>query len=160
MLFSRAAAVAYAHQWAFSRNPAYFAYDHVGGDCTNFISQCLRAGGFAMDDTPVFGWYYRDANQKAPAWTGVEPFWNYFSQRGAVCGPEELSPGDVIQLSFDGERYQHCVLVVGTGREVLVSAHDEDSDFRPLSTYQYAKLRCLHWIPPLHSDCARSAGVW
>lgn len=153
MAFLRENALHYAHQWAFDRNPAYFAYDHVGGDCTNFISQCLLAGGMQMDDTPTFGWYYRSANDKAPAWTGVEYLWRYLTKNNRnLCGIEcmlsDLQLADLVQLSFDGIRYTHCLMVVGTGREVLLCGHDEDSDFRPLSSYEYQKLRCLHLIEP------------
>ena len=42
--YDREAAVAYAHRWAFGRNPAYSNFDGMGGDCTNFASQCLYAG--------------------------------------------------------------------------------------------------------------------
>jgi len=42
--YDRAAAVAYARKWALSRNPRYYDYEDLGGDCTNF--------GFAV---PVYG---------------------------------------------------------------------------------------------------------
>ena len=42
--YNRAAAVAYAHAWAYRRNPRYYNYEELGGDCTNFASQCLYAG--------------------------------------------------------------------------------------------------------------------
>ena len=42
--YNRQAAVAYAHKWAFGRNPAFFDFSELGGDCTNFASQCLYAG--------------------------------------------------------------------------------------------------------------------
>jgi hypothetical protein len=29
---------------------------------------------------------------------------------------------------------------------VLVAAHSVDSDYRPLTTYDYQKLRCLHLL--------------
>ena len=45
MDFSRERAQAYAHRWAFGRNPEYLAFDRLGGDCTSFVSQCLLAGG-------------------------------------------------------------------------------------------------------------------
>ena len=69
--YDRRAAVFYAHEWAFGRNPLFYNYDQIGGDCTNFASQCLFAGGGLMNFTPELGWYYLDPNQKAPAWTGV-----------------------------------------------------------------------------------------
>ena len=80
--YNRKAAVAYAHKWAFGRNPAFYDYELIGGDCTNFASQCIYAGSGIMNFTPTFGWYYIDANQKAPAWTGVEYLWNV--SRGSV----------------------------------------------------------------------------
>ena len=42
--YDRQAAVAYAHRWAYLRNPAFYNFDKLGGDCTNFASQCLYAG--------------------------------------------------------------------------------------------------------------------
>ena len=70
-LYDRRAAVLYAHRWAYGRNPAFYDYEHLGGDCTNFASQCIYAGSGVMNFTPTFGWYYNDPDQKAPAWTGV-----------------------------------------------------------------------------------------
>lgn len=43
--YDRAAAVAYAHTWAYRRNPRYYNYEELGGDCTNFslpVSLCRR----------------------------------------------------------------------------------------------------------------------
>ena len=67
--YDRRAAVAYAHQWAYGRNPDFYDYEEIGGDCTNFASQCLYAGTGVMNFDPVYGWFYRDPNDKAPAWT-------------------------------------------------------------------------------------------
>lgn len=33
--YNRAAAVEYARKWAFQRNPAYYNFENLGGDCTN-----------------------------------------------------------------------------------------------------------------------------
>lgn len=156
--YNRSAAVAYAHRWAFSRNPAYYDYEELGGDCTNFASQCLYAGTGIMNYTPTFGWYYINANQKAPAWTGVEYFRNFLLREKTSQGPvgreaniTELLPGDFIQLSFDGERFSHNPIVVRVGtpvtpESILLAAHSYDADYRPLSTYPYEKLRFLHII--------------
>jgi hypothetical protein len=150
------AAVAYAHKWAFGRNPAFYDYELIGGDCTNFASQCIYAGSGIMNFTPTFGWYYIDANQKAPAWTGVEYLWNYLTRQNRTVGPigtpceiHQLYPGDLIQLSFTGEKFQHSPIVVSvstpaTPENVLVAAHSYDADNRPLSTYMYQKIRYLH----------------
>ncbi len=51
-------AVRYAGKWAYGRNPAFYDFDGLGGDCTNFISQCILAAGAPMNYTKDTGWYY------------------------------------------------------------------------------------------------------
>ena len=53
--YDRQAAVTYAHRWAYHRNPDFYNFDELGGDCTNFASQCLYAGSGVMNYTPTFG---------------------------------------------------------------------------------------------------------
>lgn len=45
--YDAAAAVAYSYQYVSERNPAYADFD---SNCTNYISQCLVAGGKRMDE--------------------------------------------------------------------------------------------------------------
>ncbi|MBP3352092.1 MAG: amidase domain-containing protein [Lachnospiraceae bacterium] len=47
--YNRTAAVYYARKWALGRNPAYYDFEEVGGDCTNFASQCIYAGAGVMN---------------------------------------------------------------------------------------------------------------
>ncbi len=49
--YERQKAIEYAKQWAFLRNPKYYNFDSVGGDCTSFISQCIYAGSNTMNFT-------------------------------------------------------------------------------------------------------------
>lgn len=154
--YRRAIAVAYAHKWAFGRNPKFFDYEEIGGDCTNFASQCLYAGGGLMNYTPTFGWYYISSNNKAPAWTGVEYFRNFLLREEPTPGPfarevglEELMPGDFIQFNFKGEIFSHTPIVVSIGvpptpGNVLLAAHSYDADYRPLDSYTYQQIRYLH----------------
>ena len=154
--YNRFAAVMYAHEWAYGRNPLYYDYEQIGGDCTNFASQCLFAGSGIMNFTPEFGWYYIDANQKAPAWTGVPYLYRFLTRReisvgplGRECAMEEVRPGDIVQLRFRGDIFQHSPVVVRANRpqtpsEILVAAHSYDADNRPLSTYEYEAVRFIH----------------
>jgi hypothetical protein len=61
------------------RNPAYFNFDGIGGDCTNFISQCLYNGGCLMNFTRDLGWYFLSADDRAAAWSGVEFLYNFLT---------------------------------------------------------------------------------
>ena len=153
--YDRDAAVTYAHTWAYRRNPAFYDFSPIGGDCTNFASQCIYAGAGIMNFTPTYGWYYRSANDRTPSWTGVQYLYDFLTQNlgpGSFATEVSLSglePGDVVQLAIDQDiRYQHTPVVIRvdspTLTGILVAAHSNDVDFRPLSTYQIRKLRCLH----------------
>ena len=65
MEYNRANAVAYAKKWAYGRNPKYYDFSDLGGDCTNFASQCIYAGSGVMNYTPTYGWYYISVNNSA-----------------------------------------------------------------------------------------------
>lgn len=154
--YDRKAAVAYAHKWAFGRNPNYYDYEEIGGDCTNFASQCLYAGTGIMDFEPVFGWYYIDANQKSPSWTGVEYFYDYITRKAENTGPfgieatlDQVLPGDFVQIRFNREVFGHTPIIVDMGdpptlENTLIAAHSYDADWRPLSTYFFQEIRFLH----------------
>lgn len=164
--YRRAAAVAYAHRWAFGRNPQFYDYEEIGGDCTNFASQCLYAGSGIMNYTPIFGWYYISANDKAPAWTGVEYFRNFLLRDEISPGPfaeevglKELLPGDFVQFNFKGEVFSHTPIVVSVGTpprpgNILLAAHSYDADYRPLDSYVYQEIRYLHILGSYARDTA------
>ena len=154
--YNRRKAVIYAHRWAYSRNPKYYNYDNIGGDCTAFVSQCIYVGSKVMNYTSDFGWYYINANDKSPSWSGVEYLYNFLTTNSGV-GPfgintvlENIMPGDVINLKFKGkERFSHSLIVVSTGliptlHNTLVATHSFDSDNRPLYTYTYSDIRFIH----------------
>ena len=149
--YRRAHAVEYALTWALSRNPLFFSFDALGGDCTNFVSQCLFSGSCVMNETPTFGWYFRGTDDYAPAWTGVEYLYNFLTGNMGV-GPigreipiESAEMGDVIQLGRQDGTFYHSLLVTGMRDGVpLVCAHDNDALDRPLDSYIYDRARCIH----------------
>ncbi len=156
-MYDREAAVAYAHKWAFMRSPDYFDFSQLGGDCTNFASQVLFAGYGEMNYKPLLGWYYSALNKRTPSWTGVNELYNFLinnqgpGPKAVKVGISDILPGDLVQLDFDGDgRFDHTPVIVDTGEftpdTVLVAAHSNDSDFRPLSTYNYTNIRFLHII--------------
>lgn len=148
--YDREKAVLYARRWALGRNPAYYDFSAIGGDCTNFASQCLFAGAGVMNYVPVYGWYYISVRNRAPAWTGVEYLCNFLTGNDSV-GPyarevplPEALPGDVIQLADRTGDFYHTAVITAVRPEILVAAHDDNSLDRPLSTYAFASLRVLH----------------
>ncbi|WP_126425402.1 amidase domain-containing protein [Brevibacillus marinus] len=138
--YDRERAVAYAETYWNSANPAYRQF---AVDCTNFVSQCLHAGGIPMlfSQSRSTGWWYR-GGQRADwsySWavahslylllrSGKAPF--YARQ---VADPSQLAIGDVICYDFDGDgRWQHNTIVVAKdGQNMpLVNAHTTNSRHR------------------------------
>lgn len=162
--YDRRRAVEYAHRWALDRNPLFFNFDGLGGDCTNFVSQCVLAGCCIMNYTRDFGWYYIDTDDRAPAWTGMEFFFDFitgardFSAQNGGVGPfgyllpvrgrrphPAILPGDVIQLGDERGNYFHSLIVTAAVRgDLLVASHSEDALDRRLSSYRYARYRAIH----------------
>lgn len=150
MEYDREAAVEYARKWAFKRNPRYYNFDDVGGDCTNFISQCIYEGCGVMNYTRDTGWFYNRQNSRAAAWSGV-PYLYRFLISNRAAGPYaaersqgEMAPGDVIQLGRADGTWYHSLLVVETAPAVLVATHTYDAFGRPLSSYARDRTRFLH----------------
>ncbi len=148
--YNRIAAVAYARRWANDRNPAYYNFDELGGDCTNFASQCLFAGCGVMNYTPDVGWYYLSLNDRSPSWTGVEFLYNFLVNNRLV-GPygrrvpiEQLVAGDLIQLGRADGSFYHTLVVLSTMPTIRIAAHTDNSLDRPLATYNYAQARYIH----------------
>ena len=70
---------------------------------------------------------------------------------GIACDLTDLRPGDLVQLSFDGQAFQHTPVVVRvtapiTLDTVLIAAHSYDADNRPLSSYTFQDIRFLHML--------------
>ena len=152
--YNRAAALSYAKEWSFKRNPQYYDFSEIGGDCTNFISQCLYAGSSIMNFTPDIGWYYISVYNRSAAWTGVSFFHKFMTTNKSV-GPfatevddvSLLLPGDVIQIGNPGRDWHHSLLVLTPGYshdEILVATHTFDAYEKPLSAYQFTMVRFLH----------------
>lgn len=147
-----AAEIEYAQKWAYSRNPAYYNFDNVGGDCTNFISQCLYAGGAVMNYTRDTGWYYISADNRAAAWTSVE-YLHKFLVTNTAAGPfgeiipmRKIQKGDIIQLGSEGKFY-HSLLVTDIREGIpYIAAHMNDAYNIPLTSYSYEQTRCIHVI--------------
>ena len=149
--YRRDLAITYAERWALGCNPAYFDFSDLGGDCTNFVSQCVFAGSCVMNPSPETGWYYYGLQSRSPSWTGVEYFADFMLRNKGV-GPyavlvpiSQAQPGDVIQLG-NAERFYHSLFLLHkSADEVYVAAHSQDAFWRELSTYSFRRLRCLHF---------------
>ena len=146
--YNRIEAVRYAKRWALSANPNYYHFEGIGGDCTNYISQCLYAGGAVMNYNKQNGWYYISSYSRAPSWTSVIALANFLLNNKGV-GPfahvekiENLEVGDIIQLRQNPTHFNHTVIITQIqGNQIYVCAHSNDALNKPLSSYYYVELR-------------------
>ena len=152
-MYNRQKVYEYAKKWAYGRNPRYYNFDPVGGDCTNFVSQCIFAGCGQMNYSITNGWYYINGNNKSPSWTGVEFLYDFLlsnkgvGPKGKVSVIDKLEIGDVIQLSIDGIEYYHSLIVVqsGTSKDnTLIASHTFDVFGKRLIDYGNVEYRCIH----------------
>ena len=149
--YLRDRAVEYARKYALVRNPLFYTFEGIGGNCTNFVSQCLLAGSCTMNFAPIYGWFYLSSNRRAPAWTGVEFFYNFMTSNQGV-GPFAtvvdrggVTVGDVIQLQNEENVFYHTLIISDIKEgEIYVCANSVDSLDRPLSSYTYKTERFLH----------------
>lgn len=137
--YSRLEAVRYAERWWNDYNPQYKKFEN---NCTNFISQCLHAGGAPMTGFPNKnkGWWYRN-KQWSLSWSVAHSMRWYLSGENSglrakeVSTPEELTKGDIICYDFNGDgRWQHTTIVVA-----------KDGYNMPLVNAQTTNSRMRYW---------------
>lgn len=106
-------------------------------DCTNFVSQCLLAGGVTQVKSGLFlphqktsNWYYSDS-KPSHTWGGASNFYNHWKDRvGVADSTSQLGLGDVISIDFgsDGSS-DHTVIIVSAGTTdstKTLAAHSTD----------------------------------
>ena len=135
--YNRHQAVQYAERWWNSYNPQFKKFDV---DCTNYVSQCLWAGGAPMRGFPdrSKGWWYQEGKWSY-SWSVAHSLrWYLASSKiglraKEVPEPGQLLPGDVICYDFQGDgRYDHTTIVVAKDANgmPLVNAHTYNSRMR------------------------------
>jgi len=140
--YDRAKACAYAEKWWNGANPRYESFEV---DCTNFVSQCLFAGGAPMNYTGKreSGWWYKGKDGSRELWSfswavahGLQS--HLAASRSGlraetVDSPQRLAVGDVICYDWEGDgRFQHNTIVTGfdAAGMPLVDAHTVNSHRR------------------------------
>jgi len=126
--YSRTKAAQYIYKYTITPNSAYYDFTNIGGDCTNFVSQVLAAGGMSMThpvyNPTIIDWYYYGPTLGAgrtATWTNANCFSYYWIDINDIglkkayayvkyCASEfnndstwyeiysYLEPGDIIQF--------------------------------------------------------------
>lgn len=152
--YNRQSAIEYAQRWALASNPDFYHFGGIGGDCTNFISQCLLAGGAKMNYERYKGWFYENSNYRSPSWTSVKYLQEFllenkspgiFAQTSTL---HNLQVGDLIQLRQNPNiDFNHTVIITKiSGGEIYVCAHSYDVLNKPLSKYVFDEALGIHIV--------------
>lgn len=158
--YSDSKAVAYAKKWATSQNPLY--KNHYNVDCTNFVSQCVKAGGKSMkkpstiptgiNETTKY-WYsvrYDDCRtnniiyrwKESTSFIRVTDFFTYWKNKGistAYYSTKKAAQngaviGDVVQLKNGDGRWFHSIIITGGSKgNRTFCAHSDSYKDKPVS---------------------------
>ena len=149
--YNRDLAVQYALKYALVPNPNYFYFDTLGGDCTNFISQCLLSGGAVMNFDKIDGWFYQNSYNRSPSWTSVFYLQKFLTENktrgpfGQVVDLTKIQTGDIIQIKQNPSRFNHSVIVTKIeDGQIYVCAHTYNVKNKRLSSYPYIELLPIH----------------
>lgn len=169
--YNREAAVNYAKQWVsgteiIRNTDEWEVYDMYGGNCNNYISQCLDAGGIPMDyfgeSSAQWKWYSTILNYsqtaagRSPSWAGVNEFYQYCCENtgyGLVSLPDanlfSAKEGDILQFGMLGT-WKHSVIVTdlvydaqGNICDLLIHSNTTDRINYPASAYAYSTVRLI-----------------
>jgi hypothetical protein len=169
-IYNRKAAISYAKKHAHNPNPQYPYYD--GWDCTNFVSQCIYAGGALNDFSEDFPWWCVDMKTSI-CWSVAHSFYWYIlnnTQKNSfgikaitksIYGDhlyddqvfDYLQIGDIIQYSWKLEKINHSTIITDftyqNGQKIpLITQHQPDHINRIF--YRNAKRTIFHHITSIN----------
>ncbi len=149
--YNRTEAKDYAIKYVLSPNKSYVNFESMGGNCTNFTSQCLKAGGIVQDKTGNYKWYYTSSSDRAPAWTSANNFRNYYRNNkgsktvkglnASSCQFSTTRLGDLAQVVNNGKA-SHTMFISGAICDNWVGSTTNESAWK----YKYDVRICQNSV--------------
>lgn len=149
-------AINYANSWTDNlitlRNPAFISFSN---DCTNYLSQVLRAGGWRNtsigSSTSDQYWYYVSGSQYSQTWSVANALFRRFNfgyeswYGGQVWNPTTITArsGDVIFADWTGDGIIDHSMVVASGGSYATITLDYHSTDR--KNFLFSTVRS--WYP-------------
>lgn len=148
-------AIEYADQYATYYNNNYKDYTDYGGDCTNYVSQCLYSGGVSMNNTgsQSSGWWYNKSPNPVASysWTAAPNNFNYFSALHSsysnISSNSYIIPGNPVYYDWQNaddkdSDIDHATICVGynSSGTPLINSHTLDYYHTPWN-YGYTNTR-------------------
>lgn len=164
--YNRGNALSYAKKYAINRNPNWMDYSDIGGNCQNYASQVIYAGGIPMDTAGNSSLQWKhysseldSSNNKTgrtSSWTTVPYFYDYAKNNTGygLCSITDINPfyaeaGDIGQVGYDGN-FRHTVVIIGNIKDkdgnildLLINSNSVNLENYPLSGYVYPNKRII-----------------
>lgn len=160
--YSASDAIAYAEKYFKTYNSSYPDWSSYGGDCANFISQCLYAGGKSMKGTPGTSsaaqdwsnWFSKgsscNTSNVSSTWRGANAFKSYWQSNARGYSTFSSVSFDAYSYGFKGDAISllnsngsayHTLMIVGydkVSKDFIVAAHTGNTKTAHLSDYSPA----------------------
>ncbi|MFD4551948.1 amidase domain-containing protein [Streptomyces sp. NPDC058466] len=140
--YDYAAMATYAEKYWKNYNPAYRKFNSAGGDCTNYLSQSLKAGGWKQvtSSGEEYGTWSYGTSTQTDTWVGVNE-WSWFTQTAKRSKPlanvYQMAVGDVMQMDFnkDGSKDHSMITSYRSSSGIpYLTYHDTDTYRRSVSS--------------------------
>jgi len=166
-VYNRTAAYNYAEDHWSNYNNWYkdFCQPGLGGDCANFASQVVLAGGYPKQWSSSYQWWYNHNGTQNPGNDTWSTSWiNVWSQKLALDyhygyftgSASNLKVGDLVYMDWTGDgTWDHVTIVVvadPSGGNPLLDAHCNDRHKKSLSWFgaasnYYFRVYDSIWLP-------------
>lgn len=151
--YDRQAAYSYMQTYIERRNGKWKVYDDLGGNCQNFGSQVLLAGGIPMDREGDAQWYWKSHSNQNYSWINVGRFMDYAKANtgyGLVSDPRanyyDGKTGDILIMGINDRNHTTVIAdtITSGGAVVDYLICSNTSNYRnfPASAYYYTQ----HWL--------------
>lgn len=118
-------------------NGAYTNFNPYGGDCANYTSQSINAGGMPQVSCNTYGtsgWFYVNSGNRSATWTGAPQLrtWMANNRGQVVNGPADSQVFKGSPCFYDwangGASYDHATICVGTNSagRAIINSHNYD----------------------------------
>lgn len=166
--YMRNKAVKYALDYALKPNTKYKYMKSMGddgGDCSNFVSQCLAAGGAPMAYGPQRPWWYNKRNSSdtskhtwSQSWSVAHSLYWCLKVRGNINIPgvkaievpslDMLELGDLIQYEDSSGIIYHSAIITAftTEKGVRIPQISQHSVDAANTTYIKPKAKKMHFM--------------
>jgi hypothetical protein len=156
--YSPSKVTAYTNKYWNSHNSAYPNFESLGGDCANFVSQALHAGGKSMKGTDASNfsnWFCRTSSTNqlskvSSTWRGADAFGHYWmanAKKYKKFGASYFSSADSFKTVYNYGSVGDAISVLNSnGRpyHTLIISYKEDGKLKFASHTDNHKWKSLY----------------